>query len=185
MSKKAFRRLEQQIEGLSEQVAQVRERLDKIEATLDRPLSSAEILQFLDEFRAGETLGEAGFGAWIATCQTDCLRGGLRTIQLREGSHARLLEERLKELGGTPSAKLADDTENGFMQLYGSSELSDAEKLERLCGSPDVERALQGLEDKAARLGDDEETQSLVRTILQDERSSVSFLKEAHALLCS
>ena len=91
MSDAAIKRIEKAIRRLGEQQDQVLERLSRLEAS---PSGSAgastdETLLFLDQFRAGEALGEASLGAWIAVSTTDCLRGGLRTVQQREGMHAK------------------------------------------------------------------------------------------------
>ena len=48
---------------------------------------------------------------------------------------------------------------------------------------PDVDVALAKLTEMTDRLDGDQETQSLLRTIAQDERSTLQFLHEACALL--
>ena len=143
-----------------------------------------EVIGFLDQFRAGEALGETSFGAWIAVSDTACLRGGLRTVQQREGMHARLLEQRIKELGGTCSAEVPEAIYNAAMEQSGSREKSDAQKLQEFVARfPDCDAALKPIFDLADRLDDDPETQSLLRTIAQDERSTLEFLSEACQLL--
>ena len=107
MSEFALRRIEEALGKLSDQQAQIWERISGMEGRLAKLGSGAKLdgqrlLDFLDKFRAGEALGEATLGAWIAVSDTACLRGGLRTAQRREGMHAQLLEERLCELGGEP-----------------------------------------------------------------------------------
>jgi hypothetical protein len=47
----------------------------------------------------------------------------------------------------------------------------------------DVDKALQPIYDVANRLDHDPETQSLLRTIAQDERSTLEFINEACELL--
>jgi hypothetical protein len=149
------------------------------------PVPGEQLLEFLDRFRAGEALGEAGLGAWLAVCTTDYLRGGLRTIQMREGFHARLLEERLKELGGAPRYETPEAVESQYLKSVGSRQRSDREKLQdfvKLVGK-DIDVALRPIHDIADRLDHDPETQSLLRTIAQDERSTLEFLERACQLL--
>jgi hypothetical protein len=125
LSKEALARIEKAIESLCEGQAKLSEELQALSSRVtglaeqdDKgPISKQQLLRFLDRFRGGEALGEAGLGAWIASCQTDCLRGGLRTVQLREGFHARLLEQRMKELGGTPEYEVPDAVQNAYLRL--------------------------------------------------------------------
>ena len=67
-----------------------------------------------------------------------------------------------------------------------SSEKSDAEKvLDFMSRFPDIDEVLRPIHEMADRLDGDQETQSLLRTIAQDERSTLEFLGEACALLNS
>ena len=143
-----------------------------------------ELIRFLDQFRAGEALGETSLGAWLSVCTTDCVRGGLRTIRMREGMHARLLEARLKELGATPSFELPESVQDEVMKGAGDPQQSDAQKIKAFAQRfPDPDVAIQPILDMANRLDHDQETQSILRTIAQDERATVEFIVEACALL--
>src|SRR5262249_54949994 len=113
MAQEALGRIEKAIASLAAEVAGLREQVDALRGG-DGALTPREIQDFLDQYRAAEALGEAAFGAWIATSSVACLRGGLRNAQLREGSHARLLEARLKELGGSPRCELPESVSEGF-----------------------------------------------------------------------
>ncbi|MFQ5697609.1 MAG: hypothetical protein ACE5IL_04905 [Myxococcota bacterium] len=185
MSEKALKRIEKALVGIREDLAELCARVDAL-ASRD-PASApapAELLAFLDQFRAAEALGEASLGAWIDTCTTDCLRGGLRTVQMREGSHARLLEQRMKELGGSPEHEVPEQVQRAVMESVASRDKSDLEKLGELVTQlGDPGRALQPIFEMADRLEGDPETQSLLRTIAQDERSTLDWLCESHALL--
>jgi hypothetical protein len=193
LSKEALARIEKAIESLCEGQAKLSEELQALSSRVtglaeqdDKgPISKQQLLRFLDRFRGGEALGEAGLGAWIASCQTDCLRGGLRTIQLREGFHARLLEQRMKELGGTPEYEVPDAVQNAYLESVGSHERTDVDKLRDFVSQvgSDVDKALQPIYEVANRLDHDPETQSLLRTIAQDERSTLEFINEACELL--
>jgi len=184
MAKEALDRIEKAVQSLATEVASLREAVDAIRGS-GGPLSPREILEFLDQYRAAEALGEAAFGAWIAQCRSDCLRGGLRTAQLREGSHARLLEARLKELGGSPRFELPEAAQEGFFGVLAAAEKTDAEKLECFFGQVQAEQVLRQLGEKADGMGRDPETQALLRTIIDDERSTLAFLQQARELLCS
>jgi hypothetical protein len=191
MSEFALRRIEEAIGKLSDQQAQIWERISGMEGRLAKLGSGAELdgqrlLDFLDKFRAGEALGEATLGAWIAVSDTACLRGGLRTAQRREGMHAQLLEERLCELGGEPRHEVPAAEREKMMKDYASTEKTDAQKLfEFVQRFPDIDVALKPIHDIADQLDDDQETQFLLRTIAQDERSTLQFLTDACALLNS
>ena len=182
MAQDALGRIEKALASLTAEVAGLREQVDALRGD-GGALTSREIQDFLDQYRAAEALGEAAFGAWIATCRDACLRGGLRTAQLREGSHARLLEARLKELGGSPRCELPESVHESFFGVLASAEKTDAEKLECFFAQVDTEQVLRQLGEKADRMGRDVETQALLRTIIDDERATLAFLREACELL--
>ncbi len=189
MSDTSLKRIEKAIEKLGEQQQEICSRIAGLEECVAglsgaKTASRDEVIKFLDQFRAGEALGETSLGAWIAVSDTACLRGGLRTVQVREGMHARLLEQRIKELGGTCSAEVPEAIYNAAMEQSGSREKSDAEKVKEFVARfPDCDAALKPIYDLADRLDEDPETQSLLRTIAQDERSTLEFLSEACQLL--
>ena len=190
MAKDPIEKLEKTLKKLAKSQDEIVERLGRIESRLEAGGASApdpeEVIRFLDGFRAGEALGEASLGAWIAVCTTPCLKGGLRTVQCREGMHARLLEQRMKELGGSPQSEIPQAVYDAAMVGAASSEKSDAEKvLDFMSRFPDIDETLRPIYEMADRLDGDQETQSLLRTIAQDERSTLEFLGEACALLNS
>ena len=188
MPKDPLKSIEKSLQDLASTQAEICARIASLEESVrangsPRP-STEKVIEFLDQFRAGEALGEASLGAWIEVCTTDCLRGGLRTVQMREGSHAKLLADRLKELGGSPSFEIPDSVHETAMSESGSAEKSDAEKvLNFVKRFPDCDAALKPIFDMADSLDHDQETQSLLRTIASDERATLEFLQEACALL--
>jgi hypothetical protein len=181
----ALERVTRTQETICAEVARLSERVDRLaERRRSGPASREETLRFLDRFRAAEALGEASLGAWIAVSTTECLRGGLRTVQMREGSHARLLAERIKELGGAPRYEIDEATHANVMRDAGSRDKPDARKvLEFVQRNPDPDAAVKPILDFAARLDADPETQSLLRAIAQDERATLELLREACAAL--
>ena len=184
-----MKRIEKAIEKLGDRQEEICDRIASLERCVAAQGQSGgasrdEVILFLDQFRAGEALGEASLGAWIAVCQTDCLRGGLRTVQTREGSHARLLEERIKELGGSPKHERPEAVYQQVMEGAGSAERADAVKVKEFVERfPDIDEALRPIHELADRLDDDQETQFLLRSIAQDERSTLEFLQDACKLL--
>jgi hypothetical protein len=182
MSEAALKRIEKAIGRLADQQAAICEKLASLEeridsASKDESAPTDEVIAFLDQFRAGEALGEASLGAWIEVSDTPCVRGALRTVQMREGSHARLLEQRIKELGGSPSAEIPEPLYEKTMEQSGSREKTDSEKILAFVEQfPDTEAALQPIHDLADRLDGDPETQSLLRTIVADERATLECL---------
>jgi hypothetical protein len=185
---RALSKLEKSLERLAKRQDEISRRIGRLESQLGPgpavAATSAETIAFLDAFRAGEALGEASLGAWIAVSDTPCLRGGLRTVQCREGMHARLLEARIKELGGSPVAEVSEAIHDATMKGAASTEKSDAEKLLDFTRRfPDIDEALRPIAEIAARLDHDQETQALLRTIMQDERSTLEFIAEACTLL--
>ncbi len=187
MSESALKRIEAAIAKLADQQLEICAQVAKLESRIaggSAAASTEETIKFLDQFRAGEALGEASLGAWCEVSTTPCLKGGLRTIQTREGSHARLLEQRIKELGGSPSFELPDAIYNAAMEGAADTSKTDAEKVLGFVSQfPDCDAALQPIHAMADRLDHDQETQSLLRTIVQDERSTLEWLNEACALL--
>ena len=154
MSTAALKRIETCLEQLSEQQGEICSRLAKLEASLvAKPQASRkELLTFLDGFRAGEALGEASLGAWIEVCTTDAVRGALRTVQQREGMHARLLEARLKELGGSPRIEIPEQRYTQTMEAVGTTEKSDLEKLQSFTQRfPDPDAVIQPILDMAGK----------------------------------
>ena len=145
----------------------------------ENPMSVEELIQFLDAFRANEELGDVSIGAWIEVCSDTGVRGSLRVIQQREASHARLLEARLRELGGTPSFELPQDYREQTLKDAASTEKSDAEKLLELHQKfPDPDAVCKQLFDVTDRLDADPESQSLLRQIAVDERSTLECVVE-------
>ncbi len=185
MSTEALSRIEKKLTKIAKQQDQICERLAGLEkARADAGAPVQKVIEFLDQFRAGEALGEASLGAWIAVSDTECLRGGLRTIAQREGMHARLLEQRLKELGGSPKFEIPEKIHNAAMESVGSTDKTDLDKLKEFVARfGDVDAQLKPLHDFAAKLDDDPETQALLQTICQDERSTLEWLNAACAQL--
>ncbi|MGE0387845.1 MAG: hypothetical protein AB7Q97_24220 [Gammaproteobacteria bacterium] len=177
MENQILARIEASIAALANEVARISARVDALQGTkgTDR---RAQTLQFLDEYRAAETGGAQAFGAWAASCTIDCLRGGLRMIELREAAHAQLLEARLRELGGVPTCPTVTEANREFLETMCSATVSDVDKLRYFGRIASPEAVIRSLSEKADRI-DDEETQFIVRAIIDDERTTLTFLEQA------
>jgi hypothetical protein len=180
-----FQRIEAALAKLAAGQAELGERLARLERRDPaRPAPARaqreRVIAFLDRFRAGEALGELSLGAWIAVCKDSELRGALRTAQAREASHARLLGERIKELGGAPSYEIPEATYHQVLTGSASLDESDAEKVRAFVArNPDPGAALAPIHALADQLDGDRETQSLLRAIAQDERATLELFYAA------
>lgn len=177
----ALDRIEKTLEAVCGEIQTLRSQVDSLVAA--QPGGAApgrdDVIGFLDGFRAGEALGEASLGAWIEVSDIACVRGGLRTVQQREGFHARLLEARVKELGGTCTAEVPQKAYDAAMKQSSDPKKGDAQKvLDFTARFPDIDAALKPIHDLADRLDTDPETQSLLRTIAQDECSTLTWFQE-------
>lgn len=132
------------------------------------------VLYLLDDYRCVEGFAARYLGAWKAVAQDPRVKGGLRTVCGREQLHADLLEERLRELGGTPQCEVPPER-LADLQYYGASTVSDAEKLSKSAArlqNPEV--ILQFLTEAISQIEADRDTQALLNTILDDERASIA-----------
>ena len=177
MTDASLQRIEAALEKLAEEQSELAKRLSRLESRELRALDSSpreRVIAFLDQFRAGEVLSELSLGAWIAVCKDSELRGALRTVQAREGSHARLLGERIKELGGAPRYEVPEPTYTQVMAGSASLEIDDAEKVRAFVArNSDPVLALASVHAMADRLDHDPETQALLRAIAQDELATL------------
>jgi len=179
-----------QQEAICSELVGMRERVDALAERRGVPANGApekgELLRFLDRFRAGEALGAATTKAWIEVSDVACVKGGLHVVAEREAMHARLLEGCLRAHGGTPRYELPETVRTEAMQRIADRARGDAAKvLEFVQRTGDAEKALEPIYKMADRLDGDPETQALLRTIAQDERSTLEFFQQACKLLNS
>jgi Rubrerythrin len=177
-----------QQEAICSELVGMRERVDALAERRAEPASGAptreELLRFLDRFRAGEALGEASTRAWLEVSDVACVKGGLQVVAEREGMHARLLEGCIRAHGGTPRYELPEAVRSEAMRRVSDRSRGDAAKvLEFVNQVGEAEKALEPIYKMAARLDGDPETQALLRTIAQDERSTLEFFQQACQLL--
>ncbi|TMA67581.1 MAG: hypothetical protein E6J68_04945 [Deltaproteobacteria bacterium] len=145
---------------------------------------SSLVLRFLDALRAAEAAGAAVVDAWVAVCPLPSLRGGLRTIAEREAGHAALLEERLRELGGTCDAAVPEAMRAAAVARFGSSEVPDEEKLGLvLARYPEEGTVRRPIAHVLELLDPDLETRELLRLVAEGEGATVAWLRAYHASL--
>ncbi|HKK50007.1 MAG TPA: hypothetical protein VKA74_00405 [Myxococcota bacterium] len=188
--KKLLAEIQESVHDLAREQRALRNEVSRLSSLMSRSLTQQgdeplwEVLTFLEDYRLLESAGEKAFAAWIESCQDDRLRGGLRTIRMRESIHARLLQDRILALGGGPREGVSEHLDPETVELFGSRALRDEEKLRELVSRyPDIDAALAPLCEMAERLGPDHETRALLETIVEDERATLGFLHAEWARL--
>ena len=145
------------------------------------PPAPADVVELLDAFQAAERVGAAAVGRWLATCEDPRLRGGLRVIRARGLRHAALAEQRLRALGGAPSAHVSRGL-LALCEVVGDPGVSDRSKLAMLTARAPTE-GRSPLATAVDRLAGDPETRALLATIAEDERASLAWLGKMRAVL--
>jgi len=136
------------------------------------------VARFLDDLRAAEEASAEVLGAWIAVCEHDELRGGLRVIAERESGHAGLLAERLRELGRPCTAALAPSMLAAAVARFGSAVVADEEKLDAVLSRyPDDADATRPIFRLVEELEHDPETRELLRLIADGEGATFAWLR--------
>jgi hypothetical protein len=141
------------------------------------------IIGFIDQIRANEACSGQAFAKWVRACKTDCIGGGLAMVAERESYHARVFEQRLRELGAEPHAKeVAGVLE--FHDYFADNSMSDGQKLMRLtAGFLNPKEAVKYFFDFADTIKDDLNTKEMIKLYAQDELSSATWLLESCAAL--
>ena len=138
------------------------------------------IMHLLDEFRCGENFAAEYLCKWIEASDQECVKGGLRVVQQREAYHAQILEARLRELGGVPQCTVPQERRDKEVPFYSSTEKKDAEKLLSIASRlSDPAAVLKPLTDAIAKIQDDQQSKELLRSLIDDEMSSIKWLMEA------
>jgi rubrerythrin len=141
------------------------------------------IVSFLDKSRAAEANGALTFGNWAEVCTTDCIRGGLRMIAERENYHARIFENRLRELGAESRAEVSAEGRK-IMECASDPKMADTAKLlefDALLSNPD--ELIRPIFEFADKIQQDLETKEALKLFAEDELSSTKWLKYACAAL--
>lgn len=140
---------------------------------------AGELLGLLDGYRAAEQSGADTLRRWAELTTNLELQGALRVVAAREAAHAELLEQRVRELGGEPSASVPD-----WLRRFNAALLdplqSDADRLCTIATRlPDVGAATAALREIIDQLREDALTRELLRTIAEDEELTLRWFHEA------
>lgn len=137
------------------------------------------ITALLDEFRCGENFAAEYLGKWVDVSDQDCVKGGLRVVQQREAYHAQILEARLRELGGIPQCTVPQERREKELPFFSSTEANDAQKLLSIASRiGDGATVLKPLTDAVAQIQEDQQSKELLRSLIDDEMSSLKWLME-------
>jgi hypothetical protein len=138
------------------------------------------ITALLDEFRCGENFAAEYLGKWVDVSDQACVKGGLRVVQQREAYHAQILEARLRELGGMPQCTVPQERRDKELPFYSSTEANDAQKLLSIASRiGDSATVLKPLTDAIGQIQEDQHSKELLRSLVDDEMSSLKWLMEA------
>ncbi|MGH8112771.1 MAG: hypothetical protein ACREPL_12765 [Rhodanobacteraceae bacterium] len=101
------------------------------------------------------------------------MRGGLRIVQAREGAHARLMRERLRELGEAHVGEVPQARQERAIAFFSSRGRSDVRKLRALKPMlDDFDAYFRSLVDAIEDIREDAYTREMLRTIIDDERAT-------------
>ncbi len=138
------------------------------------------VLAVLDEFRCGEDFAAEYLNRWVEVSDQECVKGGLRVVQQREAYHAQILEERLRELGGSPQCTVPAERREKDLSFFASTDNNDIEKLQSIAAQlKDPVEILKPLTDAIDQIQDDQHSKELLGSLVDDEMSSVKWLMGA------
>ena len=104
-------------------------------------------------------------------------------IAERESYHARVFEQRLKELGAEKRAVEAEEVSK-FHDYFGDTNMSDGDKLVRLTALfPNPKETVSFIGEFAGKLKDDQQTKEMLKLFQQDELSTTTWLLESCAAI--
>ena len=138
------------------------------------------VLTVLDEFRCAEDFAAEYLNRWVEVSDQECVKGGLRVVQQREAYHAQILEERLRELGGSPQCTVPAERREKELPYFASADTKDIEKLQSIAAQvKDPAEILKPLTDAIDQIQDDQHSKELLSSLIDDEMSSVKWLMGA------
>ena len=140
------------------------------------PSEKEAIIAFVDDLRANEYCASLAFPKWVTTCKTDCIRSGLAMIAEREGYHARVFEQRFKELGAQGRA-VESPRVRELHDYFGDANMTDVDKLLRVTRLvSDPKEAIRFISDFADSIRTDLQTKEMLKLFAEDELSSGTWL---------
>lgn len=140
---------------------------------MDSERERARIVDLLQSYRASESLNARYCGLWAEASPNARMRGGLRMVQAREGTQARLMRARLKELGETQLSEVPQARQAQAIAFFSNRTRSDARKTRALKPMMDdfdayFRSLVQAIED----IHEDACTREMLRAIIDDERAT-------------
>jgi ferritin-like protein len=147
----------------------------------DNPTERERIMHLLDTYSTTEGFVAQYLPKWIDVSPSETVKGGLRTVQGREALHARLMKTRLRELGGDSNATIPEIRREKEVPFFASADHSDVDKLKVLSDLfGDGEAFLSAVTDVIDQITDDLLTRELLRTILDNEMESITWVQEMY-----
>ena len=143
----------------------------------DNPTERDLILHLLDNYSTTEGFVAHYLPKWIEVSRNEAVKRVLRTVQRREAAHAGLMKARLRELGKSLTAEIPAIRREKEISFFASSEHTDEEKLKVLSDLfGDAEAFLSPVTQVIDQITEDLQTKEILKTILDDERESVSWV---------
>lgn len=140
------------------------------------PTEKDRIIHLLQMYRSTEHFNATFLGPWIEASPDEGMKGGLRIVQAREGIHARLMRERLRELGETTFVEVSEERRATQIPFFASVKRGDLEKLEMLVHLfDDIDDFFKPITTLIDEIEEDMQTKEMLRTIMDDEYATVKW----------
>ncbi len=140
------------------------------------PSERDRIVHLLQAYRSTESFNAHYLPKWAEASTDEGMKGGLRMVHAREGVHARLIRERLRELGETTFIEVSQERHDTQVPFFASRERTDLEKLAFLGHVfEDVDDFFKPITDLISDIKEDLQTREILRTILDDEYATVQW----------
>lgn len=150
----------------------------------DNPTEKERIVHLLQMYHSTEGFNASFLTRWIEATSNQSVKGGLRMVQAREAIHARLMRERLKELGETTFVEVSEERRINEVPFFASKERGDVEKLALLVSLfNDVDYFMEPLTTLVDEIQEDLQSKELLRMILDNEYASVKWFAKMHQQL--
>lgn len=152
----------------------------------DNPTEQDRIIHLMQTYQSTEGFNASFLNRWLEVSPNPGVQGGLRMVQTREAIHARLMRERLRELGETTFVEVSEERRNKEVPFFASEEKSDIEKLGLLVTLfSDADYYMEPLTKFIDEVQQDLLSKELLRLILDDEYATVGWFRRMHAQLCA
>lgn len=137
------------------------------------------IVHLLQAYRSTESFNAHFLTMWAEATADEGMKGGLRMIQAREAVHARLLRQRLRELGEHTIIDVPPERYDRDVPFFASPDRSDLDKLAFLGHLfEDIDDFFKPITDLIVEIRGDFRTREMLRTILDDEYATVKWFAQ-------